>query len=187
MKTNIKVGDVMTRDFISASPETSLIECARMMVKKRVGSLILIEENALKGIITEGDIIWALTKKHVKDLGKIKAGDLGKKKIITIKPSSDIYEALQRMKKTNYRWLPVIFKKKIVGFLTLKDILKIEPSLFDIVSETYQIREEGEKFKRKEMINEGAVNRGECEECGNFGFLFKVNGILMCETCSERM
>ena len=47
MDTGIKVGDIMTRNFVSTSPETDLRNCAKLMVKKRVGSLIIQEGEKL--------------------------------------------------------------------------------------------------------------------------------------------
>ena len=44
MKIGIKVGDIMTRDFVSVKPDTNIINCAKLMMKKRVGSLILEED-----------------------------------------------------------------------------------------------------------------------------------------------
>ena len=175
----------MTRDFISVSPETSILDCAKKMVKKRVGSLILKENNILKGIITEGDIIWAMTKKSKKDLSKIKASEIAPRKLITIKPSADLYQALRSMKKTKYRWLPVTIKQNIVGFLTLKDILRMQPGLFESASEILQIREQGDKLKR---INSGTrFDEGLCEECGEFGILYKVDNRMICDSCKENM
>lgn len=185
MKTGIKVGDIMTRDFISVSPDTSILECARKMVKKRVGSLILEQDDKLEGLITQGDIIWALTKKSGKGLEDIKAKDIAPKKLITIKPNADLYDALIKMKKSKYRWLPVTIKSKIIGFLTLKDILKIEPALFDIAAETYQIKEESEKFKRRKSGT--TFREGICEECTNQDILYKVDGNLICESCRDAM
>ncbi len=185
MEIGVKVGDIMTRNFVSVSPSTSLLDCAKKMVKKRVGSLILSEGNELRGILTEGDILWAMTKKSRKDLNKIKAEEIAPKKTITIKPSADVYQALQKMKKTKYRWLPVTVNKNIIGFLTLKDILRIEPSLFDIASGIMQIREEGDKLKRKksgELFSEGT-----CEECGNFNLLYKIDNRMICEDCRNDM
>lgn len=185
MKIGVKVGDIMTRNFISVKPDTSILDCAKKMVKKRVGSLILKEENKLRGIITEGDIIWAMTKKSRKDLEKIKASTIAPKKLVTIKPSADLYQALQKMKRTKYRWLPVTTKGNIIGFLTLKDVLRIEPSLFDTVSEIMQIREESKKLKRRK---EGvSFKDGVCEECGNFDLLYKVDNRTMCEDCRDAM
>ena len=60
MKSGIKVGDIMTRNFVSVNPETSLIECAREMMKKRVGSLVLREGTKLIGLLTEKDVLKLL-------------------------------------------------------------------------------------------------------------------------------
>jgi len=185
MNIGVKVGDIMTRNFISVRPETSILDCAKKMVKKRVGSLVLEDKSELKGIITEGDIIWAMTKKSKKDLGKIKAKEIAPKKLVTIKPSADLYQALQKMKKTKYRWLPVTVKGNVIGFLTLKDVLRIEPSLFDMASEIMQIKEESDKLKRRKAGEN--FTEGLCEECGNFGMLYKLDNRIICESCKDEM
>lgn len=185
MKIGVKVGDIMTRNFVSVSPDTSLLDCARKMVKKRVGSLILKENDKLKGIITEGDIIWALTKKSRKELKQIEAKEIAPRKLVTIKPSADLYEALQKMKKTKYRWLPVTIKGNVIGFLTLKDVLRIEPSLFETAREIMQISEESEKLKRRRAGEK--FKEGLCEECGNFDILYIVDNRLICEACRDAM
>ena len=185
MKIGVKVGDIMTREYISVKPEVSILDCAKKMVKKRVGSLILEEKSQLKGIITEGDIIWALTKKSRKELGRIKASEIAPKKLVTIKPSADLYDALQKMKKTKYRWLPVTVNKNIIGFLTMKDILRIEPSLFETASEIMQIKEESEKLKRAKAGE--SFREGLCEECGEFGLLYKIDNRTICEACRDNM
>ncbi|MCX6747982.1 MAG: CBS domain-containing protein [Candidatus Pacearchaeota archaeon] len=185
MDLGIKVGDLMTRDFVSVKPETSLQECSKIMIKKRVGSLVLTENKQLRGLLTERDIIWALTK--TRDLKKIKAIEIANKKIVTIKPSADITEALGKMRKSKYRWLPVVIEGKIIGFLTLKDILRIEPSLFEIASShLFQIKEEQAKLKRKASRVKG-VKDGVCEECGGFDILDRIDGKLICDNCKEDM
>jgi len=185
MKIGVKVGDIMTRDFVSIKPDVSILDCARKMVKKRVGSLILKENDKLRGIITEGDIIWAMTKKSRRDLKKIRASEITPRKLITIKPSADLYEALQKMKKTKYRWLPVTVKGNVIGFLTLKDVLRIEPNLFGTAQEILQIREESQKLKR---IKAGEkFIEGLCEECGSYGMLYKVDNRMICESCRDSM
>lgn len=181
----------MTRDFAAVNPNISIRDCARIMIKKRVGSLVLREKEELKGLITERDIIWAMNKRPIGEWGEIKAGDLSKRKISTIKPSADLYEALQKMRKSKYRWLPVVVKKNIIGFLTLKDILRIEPSLFEIAHSqgVFQIKEEKEKLRRKasRRHEEGWLKEGVCEECGNFDLLYNLDGRLICESCRDRM
>jgi len=191
MKIGIKVGDVMTRNFISVSPDSTVAQCAKEMIGKKVGSLIVKAGNNLRGILTEGDIVKALAMK--KDAKQIKAGDIMTKKIDTINPSADIYDALVKMKSRNIRWLPVTVKNNVIGMLTIKDILRIEPSLFDIVSEVKPIKEEIEKLKaiklRKQQKNlasgEVWAKEGECQECGAYGLLYSVDGKLICEDCKN--
>lgn len=186
MKIGVKVGDVMTRDFISTSPNISVLEAARIMIKKHVGSLIIEDKGQLKGIITQKDIIWALTKKP-KHLDKVKTGDIAKKKIITIKPNADLFAALKTMQKSKVKKLPVTVNKKVIGLLTLKDILRIEPALFELAQShnLLEIKEESEKFKRKKSPEQ--YNLGICEECGNEDLLEKVDGIMLCEGCKQKM
>ena len=175
----------MTRNFVAVKPDANLINCAREMMKKRVGSLVLKDGQKLSGLLTEKDIIWAMTKKGAKGLDKIKAGDVASKKIATIKPGADLYEALQRMKKLKFRRLPVTVDGNVIGMLTLKDILRIEPSLFSDINKIEQIKEESEKLKR--MKGERWIKDGVCEECGNSDILYKIDSRLMCLACKDAM
>jgi signal-transduction protein with cAMP-binding, CBS, and nucleotidyltransferase domain len=157
------------------------------MVKKRVGSLILEEKGILKGIITEKDIIWALTKKSQKDLNKIKCSDISPRKLTTIKPNADLMTAIKLMQKSKFRRLPVVVKERLVGLLTLKDILRIEPALFEIACghNSLEIKEERDKLKRKD--HQGKFDFGLCENCGKEDFLETTDGRLLCEDCIEKM
>ena len=192
MKIGVKVGDIMTRDYIAVKSETSIKECTNLMIKKRVGSLVIQDNGKLKGLLTERDIIWAMTKKPLDDFKNIKATDLAKKKIATIKPSADLYEALQKMRKSKFRWLPVVSKGNVIGFLTLKDILRVEPSLFEIVHAhgAFQIKEEEDKLKRKAGRRAGAElwsKEGVCVECDNYDLLYNVDGKNICEACRDEL
>lgn len=186
MRIGVKVGDVMTRNFISVKPDMSVIDCAREIIKKHVGSLIVKEDQHLKGIITEKDIIWVLVKRQ--DLNKIKAKDIMTKRVVGINPSKDLYDALLRMRNKKTRVLPVMVKDHVIGVLTIKDILRVEPSLFDIALETMSIREETEKLKRRHAVLSGEeswIKEGECPECGAYGMLYNSDGRLICEACSS--
>ena len=132
MPDTIRVGDVMTRKFVHINPNASLYETTRTMTKNRVGSLILKEGDNLIGIVTEKDIVWAITKKRCKDLENVKVKDIATKKIITIKPEANLTQALERMNKQRTRRLPVMSNKKIIGYITLRDILKFVPSYLNL-------------------------------------------------------
>lgn len=170
----------MTRNFVSARPDIPILSAIRLMVKKRVGSLVLEENSILKGILTEKDIMWALSKNR--DLKDVKAGDICTKKITTIKPSADIYDAIVLMKKKKFRRLPVTINKKVIGYLTLKEVLRIQPELFEIAREGYNIKwpKKEKKGKEPEIIKEDI-----CEKCGEYNFLYMEDGKLLCENCRK--
>jgi CBS domain-containing protein len=184
METGIKVGDLMTRNFIHVAPDTDLRTCAKTMVKKRVGSLIIKEHDKLKGILTEKDIIWAIVKKSKKDLKNIQAKALMKRKVITIKPSADITEAMRKFKKKKIRRLPVVEQGKLIGMITTNDILRIDPGLFESIAETIKIREETEKLNRKNI--KAPRKQGVCEECGEFEILYKDDAQWLCDICYNK-
>jgi CBS domain-containing protein len=185
MKSGIKVGDLMTRNYIYVSPDTNLKKCAEILVKKRVSSLIVKEKDELMGILTEKDIVWAIVKKSVKDLDKILAKDIAKRKVLTIKPGADILEALNRMKKEKVRRFPVIENGKVIGMITLKDILKIEPGLFELISETEKIKSETEKLKAGEKLKMKKKD-GICEDCGEQDILYEFNNTWTCLDCYNK-
>ena len=186
MKIGIKVGDVMTRHLVSVKPSEGVVSCAREMADKDVGLIIVEKAGKLLGVLTERDVIWALTKKG--NLSNVKAGDIMLRKITTIKPSRDLYEALVRMQKTKTRWLPITVNKRVIGVLTMNDILRIEPGLFDIVAGNMNIRETEEKMRRKEDASSGKVRwweEGECDNCQAFGLLTNLGGDLLCDPCQN--
>ena len=173
----------MTRDPITAKPNIDLLECARKMVKKRVGSLLLVDKKKLVGFISRKDILWALIKKSKQDLSKIKAIDISPKKIATIKPAATVKELLEKMKKTKFERFPVIHEGQLVGMITIRDVLNFHPELYPELEEFKQIREETKKLKRIKKTKKEGV----CEECGNHDTLFMVHGNLICENCKESM
>lgn len=188
MKIGIKVGDVMTRQLITVTPSENVIECAKKMAGKDVGIIIVKKGNKLTGVLTERDVIWALTKKG--NLSKVKAGDIMLRKINTIKPSRDIYEALVRMKKQNTKWLPITVNGRVIGLLTINDILRIEPGLFELVRGNLAIKEAEEKLKRADNVGLGKGSwstEGECGDCGGFDLLHNLDGEMICEGCRDNI
>ncbi len=185
MKVGIKVGDVMTRKFVSIRPDTTMTEAAKVMVKKHVGSLIVKKDQVLEGILTEGDLVKAMAKGL--DKKKTKISKIMTKKVYGIKPSKDIYDALVTMKKKKVRWLPVLVNKKVIGLLTEKDVLKMQPDLFDIAFQNVKIAEEEEKWKRVKAVDEYRwVREGPCQECGVFDLLYKVGNRYLCADCRRK-
>ena len=96
--------------------DMSLAEAARVMSSKEIGSLLFVSGKSLKGIITERDII--------KNFGKgSKVSNVMSKKVITIEPDETVDAALEIMRKNKIKRLPAVEKGKLVGIITLTDVL----------------------------------------------------------------
>jgi len=179
MKTGYKVYDCMTTKPIYVSSDASLEECAKAMAKNHVGALIIKDNHESQGLITEQDIVRNVIAKGINPLTK-KVKDYMEKKLITVSPNDDIYDALIKMRDSNIRHLPVVEKNKMVGLLTLKDVLKIEPQLFELLVEKFELREETRKPISRIIENEGI-----CQSCGAYAEnVQKVNRSLLCERCA---
>ncbi len=177
---SVIVSDVMTRDPITVKPDENLLNCARRMVKKKVGSVLLKDKKKLVGIVAERDILWALVKKSKDDLKNIKAKDISPKKIITTKPKATLKEAMSKMKKSKLKKLPVIDNNELIGIITIRDILSFNPEFYPELEEFSKIRQEAKKLKRLKKAKERAlIHEGICEECGTIETLYRVNGMLV--------
>jgi acetoin utilization protein AcuB len=56
LQSRVEVGDVMTRNVVTASPETNLVDVAKTMLDRKIGGLPVLENGRLVGIVTESDI-----------------------------------------------------------------------------------------------------------------------------------
>jgi len=129
-----------------------------------------------------------MIKKSKEDLSKIIALDIAPRKIATINPFVSVKEAVKKMKKLKFERLPVIHDGELVGMITVKDILEFYPELYSELDEMAEIREEYRKLLRVKKAQIIPRTRdGICEECGKRDVLFKVNGILICESCRSKM
>jgi signal-transduction protein with cAMP-binding, CBS, and nucleotidyltransferase domain len=146
MKTGIKVMDAMTKSPVIVKPEEKLIDCAKKMIEADVGSLIIEDSGKLVGILTEKDFVTKVVAKNI-DVVKTPVKEVMSTKLIQIPPELDLYDAILFMSREDVRRLPVTKNGKLLGLLTYKDILKIQPDLYDIFIENFKIREEETKQK----------------------------------------
>lgn len=147
MNTGVTVSDAMTRKPIVVAPTATVSECARLMSEHKVGSLVIIQDDRLVGIVTETDMVRRCLAQG-KDAKKTMAQDLSSEHVVTINPDVDVFEALRKMQDYDIRHLPVTDDGKLVGFLTVKDILRLQPQLFELLADKLEVREGERKLQR---------------------------------------
>ena len=169
----------MTTKPISVTLGATLEDCAKVMSANHVGALVVKDNHQSKGLITEQDIVRKVLAKGINPLTK-NVKEFMETKLATISSNDDIYDALIKMRDLNIRHLPVVENGRMIGLLTLKDILKIEPQLFELLVEKFELREETRK-----PINRIISNEAICQGCGAYvEDVKKVKGSLLCERCA---
>jgi CBS domain-containing protein len=116
----MRVSDIMTEAAISDRPGDNLAEAARKMWEQQTGSLLVMEGEALLGIITERDILKAVATGT--ELDKTKVEDAMIRDLVTIHPGASLREAARVMTDKWIRHLPVIDGTKLVGILSQRDL-----------------------------------------------------------------
>lgn len=127
------VKDYMKSQVISISKGTKLLEIAKIMTEKNIGSIIVVDSEKPVGIITERDIVRAIGKGEGLDT---KAENIMTKSLITIREDSPITGALALMRQFNIRHLPVIDDKgNLKGILSIRDIARAVDNMFETMGE----------------------------------------------------
>ena len=92
------------------------------MVKHKIGSIVAVEKGKPVGILTERDISIKVAK--AQSLRGLMVKRIMSKPLITVGPSMDIWDAVERMLRKDIRRLPVIIEGKLIGMVTERDILR---------------------------------------------------------------
>lgn len=115
------VRDVMTSNVRAAASTESLADAAQMMKEEDVGSLPVVEDDRLIGILTDRDIIVRAVAERV-DPQSISVGDVASRELVTVDPDQDLDEALSLMARHRVRRLPVVADGRLVGMLAQADV-----------------------------------------------------------------
>lgn len=95
------------------------------IIKKQIGALLVMEKNGLEGIITERDIARLIHKEGEKAFANI-IGDTMTRRLIVGLPNDDVDLAMALMTNNRFRHLPVMDGPKLVGIISIGDIVKAQ-------------------------------------------------------------
>ena len=130
--------DIMQKNIVTLSPESTLRDVARLMKEDNVGCVVIMNGQRLKGIITDRDIAcWVA---EGKDPNKVTAGSIMKRHVIIATPEMSVFEASKLMADNKVRRLPVVAGNKLYGLVSISDlasIIEAEVENFFHVEEAY--------------------------------------------------
>jgi CBS domain-containing protein len=130
----VKVVALMTKEVVTGTGETTIIEAAREMVGKSFRRLPLVSEGRLVGIVTamdivrffgSGEVFQHLRSGTILQVLQTPALQIGTEKLVTTSQDADVTEAARTMKERNVGALLVVDNGKLVGMLTERDFFKL--------------------------------------------------------------
>src|SRR3989338_9182416 len=98
----IKIRKIMTREVITITPGSSIIEAANLMVSKSVSSLVVVDKNKTIAIISEKDIIQGIVSKTTK------VKDVMDKEFMVISPTTSFSEINKSLRENKAKRFPVV-------------------------------------------------------------------------------
>ena len=120
MSSEITVKQIM-RAIISIDSKAKAKEAARLMVDRRIGSLIANRDGLPFGIVTERDMVKIVA--GAMDPAKVTVADVMTAPLITIDSSAPLSDAARRMVEKQVKRLVVTDREKIVGIVSQTDLV----------------------------------------------------------------
>ena len=102
------------------TPKATARQAARLMHKLNVGSILIMEKNVLKGILTVADMTYRVVAQG-RDPEKTHLGEIMTPDPDTISPDGTAIEALRMMQDGGYRHLPVVEHGVVLGVASRRD------------------------------------------------------------------
>ena len=110
-------------DVLSIHPDDSVFDAIKMMADENVGSLVVMEDDKLIGIITERHYARNVILKG-KSSPQTPVRDIMRTRVICARPEQSIEECMAVMTERGVRHLPILDRKKLVGVVSIGDLVK---------------------------------------------------------------
>jgi predicted transcriptional regulator len=125
-ENEMPISDLCSKKLISVSPKASVIEAAKLMKNKGVGSLLVMDEGSkrCKGFITDRDItLYAVAEG---DFTGVKVSDVMSRQVATIPSKAGLADVLAKMEKHQLRRIVLVDDEgDACGILTSDDVIQL--------------------------------------------------------------
>jgi acetoin utilization protein AcuB len=126
----------MVRKLVTIGPNTNILKAMEVMRKNSIRHLPVVEGDDFVGLVTEGDLRQASLLSMV---DKVSIEDVMIKNPVTISPEASLEEAAKLVSLHKIGGLPVVKGKKLVGIITIVDILRAFIQLMGILRSSSRI------------------------------------------------
>jgi CBS domain-containing protein len=117
------VRDVMTKNPVALSSDSSVVEAAKAMSDHRIGTVVVMEMDKPSGIVTDRDITVRAVATG-KDPSKTKLADISSQSLAAVRPDQPIEDAMKVMKSHDVKRVVVMTDSKLEGIVSLADLAR---------------------------------------------------------------
>jgi len=118
----MEVSEIMSKDLVTVGPEYNVADVASLMRSRRIGSVIVLEDDRVLGILTERDILGVVGSGE--DPKNVAAHEALTDDVITIGPDAPVEVAAGEMVRAGVRHLPVISEQGLIGIVSMRDLVR---------------------------------------------------------------
>ena len=112
------------QNIFTISPESTVLEAISLMADKGIGALVVTDQDKVVGIFSERDytrkiILMERTSKETT------VSEIMTAKVLTVTKSNSVEDCLNRMTDRHLRHLPVVENDKLIGLISIGDLVKV--------------------------------------------------------------
>jgi CBS domain-containing protein len=108
---------------LSVEPAGRVVEAVNTMAKENLGSLVVLEQGRMVGMLTFHELLRALASRSG-TLGDLKVSDIMARNPVTATPEMEVNDLRRMMIDTGARYLPVMQDGKLLGVISFRDVAK---------------------------------------------------------------
>lgn len=119
----MKLQEIMVKDVIQATPDETIGAAAKRMRESTVGCLVVTVAGAVKGIVTDRDLLACLAAAH--DPYRCQIATHMRRPVHVLRPDEDPTIAAEVMQERRIKRLPIVHNGKLLGVVSLSDLAAI--------------------------------------------------------------
>jgi CBS domain-containing protein len=117
---DVFVGQLMSSDIRSVTPDTLVADAADVMLDNDIGSVVVVEEDELRGILTRTDFVDIVAKSRPK--AETPVSDYMSTDIVTAGAQDPIRDVADAMTEHGFHHMPVVSDGEVIGMITSSDL-----------------------------------------------------------------